>query len=94
MSVSRYGPVRRPLEAHIYRRAGRDEERFANIFEYVPQTYVVPLADFTGAGGGFEPSKLKSIRLVFDRTVLGGLILDDVGISPTIDPAYLEAKIR
>ncbi|HVZ49365.1 MAG TPA: hypothetical protein VG916_11315, partial [Gemmatimonadaceae bacterium] len=92
MPVSRYGMVRRPLEAHIYRRAGRDEERFANIFEYVPQTYVIPLADFA-AGGGFEPAKLRSIRLVFDRTVLGGLILDDVGLSPTIDPAYLGARI-
>ena len=44
--MSRYGPVRRPLEAHIYRRAGRDEQRFQNLFEIVPQTYVVPLADF------------------------------------------------
>lgn len=94
MPVSRYGPVRRPLEAHIYRREGRDEERFANIFEYVPQTYVIPLADFAGAGGGFEPSKLKSIRLVFDRTVLGAIILDDVGISPAMDPAYLAAPVR
>lgn len=93
-SASRYGPVRRPLEARIYRRAGRDEERFANLFEYVPQTYVLPLADFAGAGGGFDPAKLRSIRFVFDRTVLGGLIVDDIGINPAMDPAYLASPVR
>ncbi|MCC7195689.1 MAG: hypothetical protein IT356_09060 [Gemmatimonadaceae bacterium] len=89
MPASRYGPVRRALEARIYRRKGRDEQRFANLFEYVPQTYVLPLADFAGAGGGFTPAKLRAIRLVFDRTVLGGLIVDDIGVNPAMDPAYL-----
>jgi dienelactone hydrolase len=92
MPASRYGPVRRPLEARIYRRAGRDEERFANLFEYVPQTYVLPLADFAGAGGGFDPARLRAIRFVFDRTVLGGMIVDDVGINPAMDPAYLASR--
>lgn len=92
--MSRYGPVRRPLEVHIYRREGRDEQRFQNIFEFVPQTFVLPLADFKAASADFKPERLKSIRLRFDRSVLGTIILDDVGISPTIDPAYLAAPIK
>ena len=90
--MSRYGPVRRPLEAHIYRRAGRDEQRFQNLFEIVPQTYVVPLADF-GAAGGFQPSRIRAIRLVFDRTPLGTVIMDDVGLNPGTDKKYLAARL-
>lgn len=94
MPVSRYGMVRRPLDVHLYRRAGRDQSRFQNIFEYVPQTFVLPLADFSGGPAVFQPDKLRSIRLLFDRTVRGALILDDIGVSPTIDPAYLAAPVR
>ncbi|MDA1080731.1 MAG: hypothetical protein O2973_03485 [Gemmatimonadetes bacterium] len=93
MPISRYGVVRRPLDVYLYRRAGRDEQRFQNIFEYVPQTFVLPLADFSGATGGFQPSKLRAIRLVFDKTVRGAIILDDIGISPTMDPIYLAAPV-
>ncbi len=93
MPLSRYGVVRRPLDTYIYRRAGRDAQRFQNIFEYVPQTYVLPLADFASPGG-FQPARLRSIRIVFDKTVLGAIILDDVGVSPTIDAAYLAAPVR
>ena len=91
--MSRYGPVRRPLETHIYRRAGRDEQRFQNLFEIVPQTYVVPLADF-GAAGGFQPSRIRSIRVVFDRTPLGTVIMDDVGLNPGMDKKYLAARLN
>ena len=92
--ITRYGALRRPLEARIYRREGRDEQRFQNIFEYVPQTFVMPLADFAAAQPDFTPDRLRSIRLKFDRIPLGTIILDDVGISPNIDPAYLAAPIR
>ncbi|MCA0374591.1 MAG: hypothetical protein LCH84_02910 [Gemmatimonadetes bacterium] len=87
--LQRYGPLRRPLEVRLYRRAGRDAQRFTNLFEYVPQTFVLPLADF--ASGGVQPSRLRSVRLLFDRTPLGGLILDDVGVSPAIAPVYLSS---
>jgi hypothetical protein len=92
MPITRYGVVRRPLMAYIYRREGRDAQRFANLFEYVPQTYVLPLADFAGSGG-FQPAKLKSIRFVFDKTPLGGMLIDDIGISPAMDPMYLASPV-
>lgn len=90
--MSRYGPVRRPMDAYIYRRAGRDAQRFANLFELVPQTYVVPLADFVATG--FQPSRLRSVRLVFDKTVLGTIVLDDVGLNPAMEAAWLAAPVR
>jgi dienelactone hydrolase len=92
--ITRYGAIRRPLESKIYRRYGRDAARFATIFEIVPQTFVVPIADFTTGPNAINPAKLKSIRLVFDRAPLGTIILNDVGLSPSMDPAYLAASLR
>ncbi len=92
--ISRYGPVRRPLEVRLYRREGRDEQRFGNIFEYVPQSFVLPLADFAAAAPDFKADRIKSIRLLFNRSFQGTIILDDVGIDPAVDPAYLAAPIK
>ena len=94
MPISRYGPVRRPLEVHLYRRAGRDEQRFTNTFEYVPQSFLLPLADFTAAASAFHPDRLRSIRLLFDKSVAGTIILDDVGLNPAMDPKYLAAPVK
>jgi hypothetical protein len=60
----------------------------------VPQTYVLPLADFAAMAPDFKPERLKSIRLKFDRNVAGTIILDDIGISPAINPIYLAAPVR
>jgi dienelactone hydrolase len=92
--INRYGPIRRPFETRIYRRYGRDETRFATMFEIVPQTFVLPFADFTTGPNAINPAKLKSIRLVFDRAPLGTIILNDIGLSPSMDPAYLAASLR
>jgi dienelactone hydrolase len=88
LPLTRYGMPRRPLETHVLRRADREKTSFANTYELVLQTYVMPLADFVAASPRFAPDKLKSIRLVFDRSPAGTIILDDVGVS-AIDPAFL-----
>jgi dienelactone hydrolase len=88
LPLTRYGMPRRPLETHVLRRADREKTQFANTYELVLQTYVIPLADFVTASPQFAPDKLKSIRLVFDRAPAGTIILDDVGVS-AIDPAFL-----
>lgn len=84
--LSRYGAVRRPLESYVYLRKGRDKLRFANLYELVLQTYTIPLRDF-GAAAGFDPSRLRSVRLRFDRTVAGTVVLDNVGFS-RMSPEY------
>jgi len=92
LPITRFGVPRRPLETHVLRRADREKTAFANTFEFVLQTYVMPLAEFAKASPQFAPDKLRKIRLVFDRTKAGTVILDDVGVS-AIDPAFLaEAK--
>ena len=88
LPLTRFGAPRRPLETHVLRRADREQSQFANTYELVLQTYVMPMADFVAASPQFAPDKLKSIRLVFDRALAGTIILDDVGVS-AIDPAFL-----
>jgi dienelactone hydrolase len=81
LPLSRYGAIRRPLETYIYRRRGRDQQRFANLYELVLQTYVVPLADFAAATPSLDPGRLAAVRLVFDRTPAGTVVLDNLGFS-------------
>lgn len=93
LPLSRFGAVRRPLETRVYRRSGRDEQRFAQTYETVLQSYVLPLADFAEAAPGFDPARVREVRLVFDRTVAGTVILDEVGFSK-LDPAFLAARVE
>ena len=65
LPLSRFGIARKPLDARIYRREGRDAARFTNIYELIPQTFVLPVADFVAAAhvvrspaGGDDPAGL------------------------------------
>ena len=46
----------------------------------MPQTYVLPLADFAAAAPGFDPAALRTVRLRFDRAEKGTVVLTGVGI--------------
>jgi dienelactone hydrolase len=80
LPLSQFGPVRRPIASYVLRRRGRDSERFAALFEQVLHTYVLPLDAFARAPGGFAPESLREIRLVFDRTAVGSVHVDDIGL--------------
>jgi hypothetical protein len=86
LPLSRYGKPRRPLEIHILRRADEEKQRYPTQSELVLQTYVMPLADFVQAAPGFDPTHLRSLRLVFDRLVAGTVVVDDIGISSRAAP--------
>jgi dienelactone hydrolase len=94
LPLSRFGIARKPLESRIYRRAGRDAQRFANIYELIPQTFVMPLADFVETSPEFDASRLASIRLVFDRTDAGTIVVEHVGLSTPSERAFLAAPVR
>jgi len=81
LPLSSFGPVRRPVSSYVYRRKGRDAERFAALFEQVLHTYVMPLERFAQAAPGFAPASLTEVRLVFDRTRVGTVHVDDIGIT-------------
>jgi hypothetical protein len=71
----------------VYRRAGRDKQRFASVSEIVLQTYAIPLADFARVTPGFEASRLTRVRWRFDRSAAGTIILDHIGFS-TMRPEF------
>jgi dienelactone hydrolase len=90
LPLSRYGVPRRPLDVFVLRRKGRDKDNFANTYELVLQTYVLPVADFVRANAAFNPQRVRAVRLVFDRAPVGTVLVDDIGFS-SIDNAFLVA---
>ena len=91
VALGQYGTPRRPLQITVYRRKGRDKTAFPNPYELVLQTYVMPVKEFTRGPSGFDASRVRTIRLVFDRTRVGQVVVDDIGFS-AIDPAYLASR--
>ncbi|WP_419936085.1 alpha/beta hydrolase family protein [Candidatus Palauibacter sp.] len=77
--LSDYGPIRRPLETVVRRR--NDAESFDNQWELVLQSFSIPLADLVEANPAFDPARPREIRLLFDRTVAGTVVVDDIGFS-------------
>lgn len=49
--------------------------------ERILQSYEIPMSLFIEQNPSFEPSKLRTIRFLFDRCERGAIILDDIGIS-------------
>ena len=77
--LSAFGPVRRPIESYIYRRRGRDKSQFASLSEGVMYTYVAPLTAFVSVNAALDLGSVRAVRLVFDRTRSGTVMVDDVG---------------
>lgn len=93
LPLSRYGVARRPVEVTVLKRKGRDKTAFGSLAELIPQTYVIPLADFRAVSPQFDPGRLSTIRWVFDGTRAGTVVLTDIGLS-NIDPAFLLPEAR
>ncbi|WP_419861074.1 alpha/beta hydrolase family protein [Candidatus Palauibacter sp.] len=77
--LSDYGPIRRPLETVVRRR--NDAESFDNQWELVLQSFSIPLADLVEVNPSFDPARPREIRLLFDRTAAGTVVVDDIGFS-------------
>ncbi len=75
--LSKYGPLRLPIESYVYRRKGRDKTVFPTLAENVMQTFVLPLNDFKGV----DISSIRAVRLVFDQKRIGQVMVDDIGVS-------------
>jgi len=86
LPLSRFGVPRRPLEIHILRRRDEEQQRYPTQYELVLQTYVLPVDEFARGAPNFDPTHLRSIRLVFDRLVAGTIVVDDIGISSSARP--------
>jgi len=86
--LARYGVARRPLEVTVLKGKGEDRSSFGSLAEVIPQSYVIPLADFRAANPQFDPARLATIRWIFDGTRAGTVMLTDVGLS-NIAAAFL-----
>jgi dienelactone hydrolase len=81
LTLSTFGPVRRPIESYIYRRNGRDKLRFGSLSEIVLQTYVIPFEEWRRVAPALDLDRVLKVRLVFDQTPLGTIVLDNIGFS-------------
>ena len=88
LPIARYGVARRPLNVTVMKRKGEDQSSFSSTAEMIPQTYVIPLADFRAKDAHFDPARLVTIRWVFDGTQAGSVVLTDIGLS-NIAPAFI-----
>jgi hypothetical protein len=60
-----------PAETHMY----------GSAWETTLQTFELPLARFVESAPELDPSSLRAIRLVFDRSPEGVIVVDDVGFA-------------
>ncbi len=89
--LSRYGPVRRPLEIRILRR--QDLEAGTDHSELVLQSYHLPMSDFMEIAPDFDPTSVVAVRLVFDRVAAGEVVVDDIAFS-RLPVEFWEARLR
>ncbi len=88
--INDYGVIRRPLSVKVLRVEGDDKKRFATTYELVLQSFSVPLRDFVARNSSFDPARVRHIRFVFEPTIAGTIILDEIGFSK-LDPAFMVA---
>jgi hypothetical protein len=75
--LSHFGVLPPPFKVRFTKLAKLDEIGYEKASEPIFQTIDLPLAAFTG-----EPSKIKTIRLRFDRTPMRVIILSQLGLTP------------
>jgi dienelactone hydrolase len=78
LPVSRFAPLAPPLKTRFLRVPTR--RRHQPAAEPVLQDIELPLAAFAEAEPDFSPAELRAIRLVFDRTPEGVVIVDRIGL--------------
>ena len=81
LPLSSVGPVHPALTVRLAKWQWLEKKRIEKFSEQLLQTYEMPIQSFIDGNLSFEPSRLKSIRFIFDRSDKGSIMLDDIGIS-------------
>ena len=81
LPLSSVGPIHPPLDVRIAKWKWLDKKQFSRSSERILQTFEIPLSQFTRANPAFDPCNLERIRFVFDRSLKGEIMLDDIGVS-------------
>jgi len=79
--VSRFAAIPPPLKEKFTKFEPMEEVAYEKDWEPVFQTVRVPLASFQSAAGSkpFDPRKLSTVRLKFDRTAMSVICISGVG---------------
>lgn len=82
LPISHFRTVPAPIQTEFTKIPAieREAPQYASPFDFVLQTFALPLREFAAANEEFDPRKLASIRLRFDRRGSGAILLDAVGI--------------
>ncbi|MHB1097324.1 MAG: poly(ethylene terephthalate) hydrolase family protein [Gemmatimonadaceae bacterium] len=81
IALSDLAPLPPPLTIRLYKWA-RTERRYgasSRDYDQVPTRYAVPLALLEKSTPGFDASKVRAVRFVFDRTETGSVLIDGIG---------------
>ena len=92
VSLTDYGPLRRPLTIRVLRRRDLEDDRFAEPWELILQHFSIPFGDFAAENPAFDPETLRAVLLVFDRTEKGTVVVDDVGLA-RLHPGFRAARV-
>ncbi len=92
VSLTDYGPLRRPLTIRVLRRQDLERQRFADPWELILQHFSIPLSDFAAENRAFDPGTLRAVLLVFDQAEKGTVVVDDVGLAQ-LHPGFLTARV-
>ncbi len=93
VTLSDYGAIRRPLETYVMRRRDLERQRFQSHWELILQTYSIPLRDFLDSNRDLDVRRIRSVSLVFDQVHGGEVVVDHIGFTPDMDPAFLRARV-
>jgi hypothetical protein len=81
LPLSSVGPVHPALAVRLAKWEWLEKKHIEKFSERLLQTYEMPIRRFIDGNLSFEPSRLKSIRFIFDRSDKGSIMLDDIGFS-------------
>jgi dienelactone hydrolase len=79
LALSRFGVLPPPFKVRFSKLAMLDDWFYEKASEPIFQTVELPLAAFAAQTNGFDPAKLETIRLRFDRTPSRVIILSRIG---------------
>jgi len=82
LPLSRFGGLPKPLHSRFLKLpAAQEEGLYGNTWELTLQLFELPLSAFAAENPAFEADRLRRIRLVFDRSEEGVVVVDDVGFA-------------
>ncbi len=87
--LSQLSPLPPPLTIRLYKwaRAERSFGGGSRDYDQVLTRYAIPLASLAKSTPGFDAAKVRAVRFIFDRSPVGAVLLDGIGIERVNEPA-------